>query len=351
MKEKKKILICPLDWGLGHATRCIPIIRELIRRECEVRIASSGDALALLKKEFPEHTFYELTGYRPYYAASASLMMPLAFQMPKFINAIRREHTEIDKITGSDKMDLIISDNRYGCWSSRVPSVLITHQLNIKVPGWLSGLVNSANRRRILKFSACWIPDWEGDNSLSGELSANPGFPVSYLGPLSRFHKMDTVRSKYEILAIVSGPEPQREIFEILVRNELKKSGKRALLVRGIPPQTNRKMDRSVEEVNHLTAEEMNRAILESEIIISRPGYSTIMDLATLEKKAIFIPTPGQPEQAYLGKELMKKKIALCLQQDNLNIEQALKDSQSYAGFSGHRADNLLTRALDKVLL
>ena len=229
--------------------------------------------------------------------------------------------------------------------------MLITHQLNIKVPGWLSGLVNSANHRRIKKFSACWIPDWEGENSFSGELSANPGFPVSYLGPLSRFHWMDPVKNKYEMLAIISGPEPQRTIFEILLRTELRKSGKKALLVRGIPPLTDRKREGSMEEVNHLAAGEMNQAILESEIIISRPGYSTIMDLATLKKKAIFIPTPGQPEQAYLGKELMKKKIALCLPQDNLNIEQALKDSLSYSGFAGYHADDLLTRALDKVLL
>lgn len=350
MNEKRKILICPLDWGLGHATRCIPVIRELLKKECEVSIASSGDALALLKKEFPELAFHELTGYRPYYSGSGSLAMSLVRQLPKFMRAIRREHEEIDKIVRQESFALVISDNRYGCWSSRVPTVLITHQVNIKAPAWLSGIVNFVNRRRIKKFSACWIPDWEGTDSLSGELSAAPGIAVSYLGALSRFCNLEPVRMKYDILAIISGPEPQREIFETLVRTELKKLGKKALLVRGLPAQADGWIDGSVEEVNHLGARDLNRAILESQVILSRPGYSTIMDLSRLEKKAIFVPTPGQPEQEYLGKELMKKKITLCVQQNELNIESALIEVVPYTGFTGNHPDNRLRTVLDKIL-
>ena len=351
MKEKKKILICPLDWGLGHATRCIPIIQELLTRGCEVRIASSGHALALLKNEFPDLVFYTLTGYRPFYSTSASLIIPLALQMRKFVSAIKSEHVELAAIIRQDGIEMVISDNRFGCWSSIVPCVMITHQLNIQLPNWLSWAVNAVNRRYIKKFSACWIPDWQGANSLSGELSANPTFPVDYLGPVSRFHKLDGVKKKYDILAIISGPESQRTIFETIVRKELKKSGKHALLVRGLPDFVERKTEGNLEEVNHLNSQELNQAILESEIILSRPGYSTVMDLAKLGRRAIFIPTPGQTEQEYLGKELMRKKIAYNATQARFDLAEAMKASQDFTGFGPQDSNNLLQMAFDKLLI
>ncbi len=350
MIEKKKILICPLDWGLGHATRCIPIIRELLTRGCEVKVASSGDALALLKSEFPALSFYEITGYRPFYGSSKWFALSLALQIPKFSRAIRREHEEIGKIVQQEAIEVIISDNRYGCWSAEVPAILITHQINIKAPRLLSRMVNSVNRRWIGKFTSCWVPDREGANSLAGDMSANPGIDINYIGPLSRFSRREPLNTKYEVLAIISGPEPQRKIFETLVRHELKKSGKKALMVRGLPQLNERTNDGMLEEVAHLTADKLNQVILESEMIISRPGYSTIMDLAALGRKAVFVPTPGQPEQEYLGKELMARKIAFCVSQGKFTLDHALSESIHYTGFENHSGDHLLQTALDKLL-
>ena len=356
VKERKKVLICPLDWGLGHATRVLPVIQELIQRNCEVAVATSGPALALLRKEFPDLHYYRITGYEPYYSTSGSLVWSLATQLPKFIRTIRIEHEEIESIVWQDGFEVVISDNRFGCWSEKVPSVMITHQLNIQAPPLLSGIVNFVNRLQIRKFSTCWVPDWDGSNSLAGNLTLADGFPVKYIGPLSRFRAADPVATgamakKYEILALVSGPEPQRKIFESLLRSQLKKWGRTALLVCGLPEEDGRRTQGPLEEVSHLPAVELNRAILESEIVISRPGYSTIMDLATLGRKAIFVPTPGQPEQEYLGKELMKKKIALCVRQDAFDMERALKKSQQYGGFGPLRRDRLLQKALDELLL
>jgi predicted glycosyltransferase len=200
------------------------------------------------------------------------------------------------------------------------------------------------------------VPDWEGRDSLAGNLTVADGLPVKYIGPLSRFRVADpraagTVTKKYEILALVSGPEPQRRIFEDLLRSQLKKWGKTAILVCGLPEENRRTAEGGLEEVSHLLSEELKRAILESEIVISRPGYSTIMDLAALGKKAIFIPTPGQTEQEYLGKELMAKKIALCVRQDTFDLERALKRSQRFGGFGPPRPDRLLQKALDELLL
>ncbi len=356
VNERKKVLICPLDWGLGHATRIFPIIRELIRRKCEVAVATSGPALALLKKEFPDLHYYRIAGYEPSYPDSGSLVWSMALQLPKFVRTIQIEHEEIESIVWQDGIDVVISDNRYGCWSRKVPCVMITHQLNIQAPRLLSGVVNFFHRLQIRKFSMCWVPDWEGKESLAGDLSVSDGLAVQYIGPLSRFRDTNTTEDigrgakKYEILALVSGPEPQRRIFERLLRDQLKKSGRRALLVCGLPEVDKRKTEGLLEEVSHIPSVELNRAILESEIVISRPGYSTIMDLAALGRKAIFIPTPGQTEQEYLGNKLMEKRIALCVGQDTFDLRLALKESLYYTGFGTFRSDHLLEKALDTLL-
>src|SRR6185436_6129983 len=159
VKERKKVLVCPLDWGLGHATRVLPVIQELIQRNCDVAVATSGPALALLRKEFPALHYYRITGYEPTYSSSGSLVWSLATQLPKFVRTIRIEHEEIESIVWQDGFQVVISDNRYGCWSTKVPSVIITHQLNILAPSVLSGIVNFVNRLQIRKFSTCWVPD------------------------------------------------------------------------------------------------------------------------------------------------------------------------------------------------
>jgi UDP-N-acetylglucosamine:LPS N-acetylglucosamine transferase len=159
------------------------------------------------------------------------------------------------------------------------------------------------------------------------------------------------VTKKYEILALVSGPEPQRKIFEDLLHDQLIKWGRTALLVCGLPEREERKEEGPLNIVSHLPSVELNLAILESEMIISRPGYSTIMDLAVLGKKAIFIPTPGQTEQEYLGHSLMEKRIALCVRQDALDVERALKQSLYYDGFEPYREGQLLQKAMDALFL
>ncbi len=136
----------------------------------------------------------------------------------------------------------------------------------------------------------------EGENNLSGELSHSPRSPsnIFYVGILSRFNKTDDRNSeefKYDIMAIVSGPEPQRSVFEKMILKELEQTKLKALVVCGkteIPHK--REILNNIEKAPHLNSDEMHSAILASKIIISRPGYSTVMDLATLGKKCIFIP-------------------------------------------------------------
>lgn len=338
---KKKILIAPLDWGLGHATRCIPVINEFLSQGCEVQIASSGDALILLKEEFPDLKFHSIASYGAEYSTSLPFMVKIILQMPKFLRAIKQEHKETEAIVEREKIDIVVSDNRYGCWSTEIPSIFISHQLNLKA-AIFPGLANYLQDRAIRKFSTIWIPDNEGNESLSGELTSTK-LRVKHVGALSRLKWGKSV-NKYDIIAIVSGPEPQRSIFEKIVIRELKQSGKRCLVVRGLPGKNDKTNENETEVVGHLSAKEMNKAILESELVISRPGYTSIMDLAALGKKVIFIPTPGQPEQEYLATYLERKKIAFTIEQANFNLQAALNNAKGYDGFKRKEKENFLLK-------
>jgi UDP:flavonoid glycosyltransferase YjiC (YdhE family) len=190
----KKVLVAPLDWGLGHATRCIPIIRELLKRHCIVSIAGSGESLQLLKKEFPALTFFEIEPYAPVYPKTRfGMAWKMASQLPKFLSAIKKEHKQIEELVSLHDFQLIIADNRYGCWSEKIPSIFITHQSNILMPkrfGWLAGLVKVLNSRFISRFQQCWIPDFPDGNNLTGQLNTlqnSKKGKYKFIGPLSRF--------------------------------------------------------------------------------------------------------------------------------------------------------------------
>ncbi|MCX6296691.1 MAG: glycosyltransferase [Bacteroidetes bacterium] len=345
MQKQKRILICPLDWGLGHATRCIPIIRKLIKKGAEVIIAADAGPLTLLRLEFPELKFIQLKGYNIQYPRTGAMAFRMLLSIPKIVNGIKEEHQQLDKIIDENKIDIVLSDNRYGCWNKKVKSIFITHQLMIKAP-----IAESILHKKVLKYISnydeCWIPDLDGSENLSGDLAHKYPLPKNtfFIDPLSRFHlsadfisrELEEIemKSKYEIMAIISGPEPQRSIFEKSVIEQLKSSPFKALVVRGKADHEEKtETINNITIVSHLKAKEMQTAIEDSEIILSRSGYSTIMDLASLGKKAIFIPTPGQTEQEYLAKLCMENGVAFSHVQTSFNLKNALEASKKYKGF------------------
>jgi uncharacterized protein (TIGR00661 family) len=333
------VLITPLDWGLGHATRCVPIISEFLKRDCKVSIATSGDALELLKREFPQLTFFELISYKAEYATDDRLLIKLFFQSFKFMAAIRKEYRQLTKIIVEHQFDLIISDNRFGCYSKEVRSIFITHQLNFVFrPSmkWAEGIINHWNRQKIKRFDHCWIPDFP-DQKFSGELSTPKGLSVSFVGILSRFKESTSqAEKKYDLLALISGPEPQRTIFEKIIRRQASNLNKRILLVKGNPKEGDIIVTNElVSEVGHLKTNELQLAIESSEFIICRSGYSSVMDLATIgTDRIIFVPTPGQPEQEYLANKMRAMNWAYTIDQNKLDITKAISGSVSYLGLS-----------------
>ncbi|MEP6596381.1 MAG: glycosyltransferase [Ginsengibacter sp.] len=327
---KPRVLIAPLEWGLGHATRCIPLITELLINKCEVFIAAESATYYLLKNEFPTINFLLLKGYHVKLSKSkAFLFWKIVGQFPKVIYAIYQENQWLRKRIKQYKFDAVISDNRFGLYNKKLQCIYITHQLLIKTGNiFTEKIVQRIHYYFINKYHECWVPDFEKDN-LTGKLSHPPVVPknVKYIGAFSRFDRKEEAKMTYDLLILLSGPEPQRTIFEnILLSNLVTYNGK-VLLIRGLPG-TDKVIQRGnapFEIINHLSGEDLSKTIQQSEIVISRSGYTTIMDLIKLNKKAILVPTPGQTEQEYLARYLMEKKIFFFVDQKNFNLNETLK--------------------------
>ena len=365
MNFSKRILVAPLNWGLGHATRCIPIIRELQQQGAEVVLASDGRALQLLREEFPDLQHFELLAYDITYPFS-SMVLSIGLQLPKIIRAIWAEHKAIDRLIAEENIEVIISDNRFGCFSKKVKTVFLTHQLTIKIPVKLLEIpVRWGNAFWVRKFDECWIPDFTGENNLSGALSevgkgnrftkflklSKSGEEPKFIGVLSRM-KAGVVEKKYDVIFILSGPEPQRTFLEDKIIFQLQNLSGHFLIVQGKTELKNRTfLKENIEVVSFMTSEALNQAILASEIVVSRSGYSTLMDLVNLQKKAILIPTPGQTEQEYLANRFFKKGIFYCQNQKNLDLETALKEGRNFTGFQKKEGgENLLKMAVGQLL-
>ena len=327
----KKVLVAPLDWGLGHVTRCIPIIRELRQAGAEVILAGEGAFVILRNREFPEMQILPLKGYRIKYAKSKYfLFLKLILQLPKIRRAVRNEKKWLDEIIDSQKIEVVISDNRLGLSSKKIPCYFITHQLQIKSGfQYLDKIIQKINYSYINSFQECWVPDLKEDLGYAGELSHPkilPKIPVQYLGLLSRFHK-STASHQYKIAVVLSGPEPQRTILEKIIIREFQNIDFPVLFVRGLPTESESMLlkNKNIEVHNHLSSEELSIAMQESEFVLSRSGYSTIMDLIAIQKQAILIPTPGQTEQEYLAKYLSQKGYFQTLSQSEFKLDKLLQ--------------------------
>ena len=333
MQEKKRILVAPLDWGIGHATRCIPIINHLLEHNFEVVIAADKRPLHLLSGEFPKLEIIRLEGYNITYPTVLPMSISMALQIPKILMNIKKENNLLKDIIKDYSIDGVISDNRYGLYNNSIPCVFMTHQLNIQSP-FLNSYIQKINYRYISRYNECWILD-DKEINLAGALSSPIVMPKKskYIGVQSRFNKKSR-NIKYQFLAIVSGPESQRKILENGLIKVLKKRNEKSLIVLGKPEINEEREIGSLTIKSHLNAEDLNHAIIESELIICRPGYSTIMDLVKLEKNAFFIPTPGQTEQEYLANYFFKKGMIYMQKQNDFSFEIGIEKCKEFSGFS-----------------
>lgn len=320
---------------MGHATRCIPIINALLKANYEPVLASDGDALLLLQKEFPLLKSVNLPSYNIRYPKNGKVLkLKLFLQLPAIISAVRKERKMVAQLIDKENIDGIISDNRFGVYSKKVPSVYVTHQLNV-LSGKTTFITSKIHQQFIKKFDECWIPDTEENPNFSGDLGhlKNPDFKLKYLGILSRFHPKE-LETTYDLLLLLSGPEPQRTLLENILLLELKDFKGKILLVRGVLKSASEiNAPSNFQIVNYLLANELEEAINQSNAVIARSGYSTVMDLAALGKKAFFIPTPGQFEQEYLAKRLQENSVAPYAKQEEFAAAK-LSDITNFSGFT-----------------
>lgn len=321
-KTHPRVLVAPLDWGLGHATRSIRVISALRNAGTDVIIAADGPAALLLKKEFPELPILLLEGYHIRYGKGRGLVFRLLFQYFRVKKVIRRENNWLQKIIHEKEIDGVISDNRFGLNSPKVPCVFITHQLYIETGyKWLSRQAQKINYSYINRFHECWVPDEAEKKNYAGILShptKSPSVPVHYAGLLSRFQARKE-ETAFKYLFLLSGPEPQRSMLEEKIIKLI--SGKKNMaIVRGLPEGSREKIDLpGIQSWEHLPAKILNEVICSSEIVICRSGYSTIMDLVALQKQAILIPTPGQKEQEYLADHAAERRLFKQVRQSALS--------------------------------
>lgn len=352
-------MICPLDWGIGHASRDVIIIKKLLEKGNEVILGGDGPSVKFLISEFPGLDVARIPSHRFYYSARFPAWIMILFQIPALLKGILVEHKYLKKIIMSYHIDLIISDTRYGLWDRHIPSVIITHQVKIRTPLLFKPfefVINYMNHLALQKFQYHWIPDFRDDQNLSGLLSHRTKIPSNskYIGCLSRFidHKNPVPPvEQFEVLILLSGPEPQRSVFEKIVTVQLLKQDRKSVIIGGqVERNQVEKQPASIllRIIPFVSGNELHSMLTSAKYIICRSGYSTIMDLAAIRRTAFLVPTPGQTEQEYLASYLQKKGLFKFSDQKDFNLENAIEKLDE-SGLPDFRfvKNNLLDDAID----
>jgi len=336
-KEQKHILIAPLDWGLGHTTRVMPLISHIQSLGHIPVVAGNAAQRSFIKETFSKIENIHLDGYDITYSkwnkwAQAGILA----QLPHIHRAIGREHDWLNQLAQHRKIDGIISDNRYGLFHRHIPSVILTHQLQVQ-----SGFGNFTDRtiqkihyKYLNRFGATWVVDAQNSPGLAGSLSHTKTLPEhsSYIGLLSRFAPVNgSATSNGPLLVLLSGPEPQRSALSHMLWQQVQHYSGKVLFVEGTEQaQPPAHIPSHISWHNRVQGDALEQAIRQARIIICRSGYSTLMDLVALQKKAILIPTPGQTEQEYLGNSLHKQGIFYSTQQNGFDLQATLEATQQF---------------------
>lgn len=333
--KQLRILVAPLDWGLGHVTRCVPVIKHILKLGHQVVFGGNTNQQKYIKQNFPSIELLFLEGYNVQYAKTKTGLLPkIIAQIPRLKRCIKKEHQWLQNVIKSHHIDAVISDNRYGLYSSHVPCILMTHQLQIRsgMSSYFDKVLLKIHYRFIEKFSRCWVVDVPEDEGLSGVLAHPSVFPkieTEYIGLLSQCAGLPEKKKKKEddfiVLVLLSGTEPQRTILSEMLWKKAIKSDKHFIYVEGsenaIPPSV---IPDHISYHKRLSEKELIIAIGAASIVICRSGYSSLMDLLAMGKRAILIPTPGQTEQEYLAKLMHEKKIFMSARQHKFDIQTSI---------------------------
>ncbi len=332
--EKKRVLICPLGWGLGHASRDIPIIDNFLSKGCEVIVAGDKQQINLLTQRFTGIKAIDFPSFKVKFSKGKSQLWPLtriAFFLPFYII---KEHFVLKRLIKEHQVDLVISDNRYGLWNRQVKSIFITHQLKLFFPTpfrFFEPVGEKFVRFFVRKFDECWIPDFQGSNNLAGKLSHPKRLPsnAQYIGILSRFRgvEINQTNTNWDLVGVVSGPSPQRELLIEQIEKLARSQRIKTLIIKGLPSEGTSIVEKDgIFYAGHLCDKDFGEVINSTKHLITRSGYTTLMDLTAIGAKGLIVPTPGQTEQVYLAEYLSDKGLfKTCKQSEigNINISDA----------------------------
>ena len=308
----------------------MPIIHDCIEKGHLVTIAADGAQKKLLQYYFPHHTYVMVPKYNIRYSKKAWwLPFTLFFQLPKMALAIYKEHQWLQ--ANMHLFDHVISDNRYGLFNSQLTTTFITHQLIVKAPfAWSEKIIQKVQYYFINKFSECWVPDTLDYPGFAADLShpaVMPKIPVTYIGPLSQFSVLQNASAtvppiKYKYCFLLSGPEPQRTMLQNLMESGAARLHELSILIEGRPSDlpNHYQIKESLTKLRYARGQDLLDIIMQSEFVVCRSGYSTLMELLPLHKKMILIPTPGQTEQEYLAKSLANRQMAVTLDQSTFDL-------------------------------
>lgn len=346
---KPVVLVAPLNWGLGHATRCIPIIHTLQKLHCEPVICANGSSSKLLKSEFPNLRHIDLPSYSISYPKNPHKFgIHMLLHLPKFFMSVLNDIQSVRKIANEIKPVCIISDNRYGFRHKKIFSILVTHQVRPVIPRsfkLFEKIVHTRLFKLMKHFNQIWVPDFENEQNLSGKLSHETGYKgkIKFCGPLSRFQSTEKniLQKQFDLMCIVSGPEPHRTLFEEYCLNIAEKFNLKICIVAGKPDDLKSYISNNLTYHSHPSTSEFVELILQSKAILSRAGYSTIMDMFVLEKKSLLVPTPGQTEQKYLAEYLSENGLFLQFDPDKDDLASSIQKlkNQHFAPYSVEHSD------------
>ena len=330
-----KILFGVFDWGLGHATRDIPLITELLKRN-EVHVISTGSALKILKDYFKNKCkYYDVPSIYPPYTKTPFFQINFALSCPKMIRSLKYARSKAEKII-NEGFDKVISDCRYDIYDNPENSYLINHQLRFKTPFGLERLFEIWLASRMRKYKYIIVPDFERKN-LSGKLSHNLRYintdKIKYIGILSHLKKID-ISEDIEYFISLSGPEPQRTILEKKITPKLSQLSGKIVIAGGDPGAESSHFFGNAEFHSFLNKQQQENIANRAKFIITRSGYTSIMELAELNKKnVLFLPTPGQTEQEYLADHCEKEGYFHHTSQYHLNLKKDIEKAKKSKGF------------------
>jgi uncharacterized protein (TIGR00661 family) len=342
------------SWGLGHATRSLPIIRKLIDENNKITIISHGRSLELIKKELGGNSEYiDIPDYPMLLSEnSRQFMAKSIIYWPLFIRKILYGFNRLNDILEKKEYDIIISDSRYDIHSEKIPSFFISHQMRIMNPLRIKILEKGSELYNLYffkRFNGVLVPDYKEDN-LSGDLSHNLNKidekKIHYVGVLSDFKKINK-KKDIDYFISISGPEPQRSLFEQKLLSQVDKLTGKIIMTLGKAEKKGIINNKNIETYSFLEKNKREDFLNRSKLIISRSGYSTILDLTVLGLKALMCPTPGQIEQEYLSDYHNKKRTFYSVSQDNLDL---LRDVEIAKKSTGIKRKCDVNKSIEKII-